>query len=306
MSRTVRPQLPGSAFHITARTQGGRPYFRDFELFDRVNSIIEAGMAVSDSLLIARTVMPNHFHIVLKQGRQSLGAVMQPICRRIACLVQKHRPYDGHVFERRFRSHLLGDPDYFRSAVIYTHLNPVRARLCEHPGEYSSGDYNAFALSTHAGNSRVDIQEILRVFGDSGSESDDELRQCYRSYVAWRLDKDRHLAAGLPYVRREPSTISGDVHFAKTYGGMALGHIKRKDLRDRAVEILFRIEPAAEIDMLRCRWLPRRLVAVRYQLIAALLQGGYKNSRIADFFRISDTTVSMIAVRIRHAHLCQN
>jgi len=55
----------------------------------------------------------------------------------------------GTLWEGRFRSCLVGEEDYFLGCHRYIELNPVRAGMVEHPGEYrwSSYGHNAQGLA---------------------------------------------------------------------------------------------------------------------------------------------------------------
>src|SRR5690606_28499612 len=86
--------------------------------------------------LFAYVIMPNHLHLVLRQGEEPLWRFMQPYLRRIAIQVQRTHEREGRVFERRYRDRYCADADHLRTAILYTHLNPIRAGLCSDPREY--------------------------------------------------------------------------------------------------------------------------------------------------------------------------
>jgi hypothetical protein len=74
--------------------------------------------------------MPNHFHLLLRSvggrlsdGMRHLGSCYSKRLNRL------HSGWDGPVFRGRFRSKLIEDERYLRTAVTYIHLNPVRAGL---------------------------------------------------------------------------------------------------------------------------------------------------------------------------------
>ncbi len=302
MGRVCRPQMPGVAFHITARTQGKAPLFEE-RLRTTIERHIREGVNSSDAMLLAHVVMPNHFHIVLRQGIQPLGWIMQPIMRRTALLVQRAFDIKGHVFERRFRSHACENADHLRRAIIYTHLNPRRAGLCD--------DDNSYAWSSSClylrESDKLDICDVavtmaLQMFRKQPADSDDDMRRAYREYLAWRIEKDKHDEEGTVCPTREPLMPAGDVHFLRSFCALpATNGRPRKDLRDHAIELLSAIEHQLSIDALRKRNLPRNLSAARKQLIAGLLQARYKGCDIANFLRTADSTVSRVAIQMRYA-----
>ena len=300
MSRVLRPQLPGVAFHITARTQGKQPWF-DEGLRNAVERHIREGVASSDARLLAYIVMPNHFHIVLRQGMRPLGWIMQPIMRRIALSVQRRHQLQGHVFERRFRSIACNDAEYLRNAIVYTHLNAQRAGLSP-AYRWSS------AVLYERGVSRdvcdVAVTFALRLFADAPTDSDIMLRAAYARYLAWRMARDNAIATGKIHLVAKPRFAAGDAHFAQSFCSLPDAPcVPRRDLRDEAIKILHGISLDVDIDDLRGRGLTHHQSELRRELIAALLQKRYAGRKIANFFCVSDSTVSRIATQMRYAPL---
>jgi putative transposase len=303
MSRVNRPQAPGTAFHITARTQGKQPWFEE-KIRSTIERHIVEGVTSSDAMLMARVVMPNHFHIVLRQGTRPLGWIMQPIMRRIALLVQRAVGVEGHVFERRFRSVACENADHLRRAIIYTHLNPRRAGLCT-DDSYEWTSARSYAANASSGAScDVAIALALRLFAASPDDSIDQLWAYYQRYLQWRLEKDAHDRAGTLCYVPEPVLSAGDAHFLRSFCSLPVPSGRpTKDLRDKAIELLPNIDPVVTLDSLRRKSVKRSISVVRSQLIASLLQARYTGRCIADFFRISDSAVSKIASRMRYAQI---
>ena len=299
MSRTLRSQMPGLAFHITARTQSKLPYFKN-RLESVVERIIIEGITSSDATLLAYIVMPNHFHIVLRQGSRTLGWVMHPIMRRISLAVQRTHDIEGHVFERRYFSVACEDADYLRNAIIYTNLNAKRAKLCDDPSAYRWSSHVRFCESPPDSDSWY-FRDALKLFGNDRCRTEDDVVAAYKNFVDWRIERDA-CDVDTQTPPPAPPTELGDRHFADRFIALPR-HWRRpnKDLRDKAKELLFEVDSACEISCLRRRTLPRALTTVRRQVIAGLLQGGYQGSCIANFFRVSDSLVSAIATGLRYA-----
>src|SRR5262245_58757666 len=110
--RLKRPYLPGTAFHLTSRTIGHEPWLA--LLRDDITGIFARGFAHSDALLIAFAVMHNHFHLIVRQGRAPLSALMHSICRSIALRAQSVHNREGHIFERRYRALPCLTPQHLR------------------------------------------------------------------------------------------------------------------------------------------------------------------------------------------------
>lgn len=269
----------------------------------RVEQILLEGVATSDAMLISHVVMPNHFHLTIRQSARPLGWIMMPIMRRIAIAVQNRYGIQGHVFGERFYSEPSHGPDHLRNTVVYTHLNPTRAKLCNGPADYRWSSHSRFVVDDVGGCS-TQLLHILRLFGNRPNESHTELRQNYLRFMDWRIRKDAHKDPDIPFAEPEPATVAGDNFYAENF--CALWRQSRpqvRDLRDKALDLLEQIDDGVNINELRRRHLPRRLSEVRDQLIAGLLQAGYRGKRIADFLRISDSKVSQIAIKMRYANV---
>jgi REP element-mobilizing transposase RayT len=127
--------MPGAAFHVTARTQGGQPWFDD----STRDFIVEALALVQrrlDARLFAFVIMPNHIHLVLQQGDHPLGRFMHPLLTRIAMSVKRKYDFAGHVFGRRYWAHPCMSTEYLQTCVAYIHHNPVKAGLCDNAADY--------------------------------------------------------------------------------------------------------------------------------------------------------------------------
>src|SRR5687768_11846369 len=136
MPRKRRIHLPHAGFHITARTQDGAKHFVPDMRSDIVQDIEEATSSFGHTLL-AQVVMPNHFHIVLRQGETPIGWLMQRIMQRTVMRVRRQHGGEGHVFGRPYWLCVCASAAYLRRAIVYTHMNPCKAGFCEHPSDYA-------------------------------------------------------------------------------------------------------------------------------------------------------------------------
>jgi hypothetical protein len=146
------------------------------------------------------------------------------------------------------------------------------------------------------------IATTLKLFGRDANDSTQQLVASYREYMEWRIAKDKHEADRIPYAVGEPRLPAGDVHFLRTFCVLPYDRPALSvDLRDKARELLHRIDERASLEYLRGGNLDRASRSARQELIAALLQAGYAGRRIALFLRVSDSTVSHIAIAARYA-----
>lgn len=267
---------------------------------DRVVTIIDEGIAASGAGLLGFSVMPNHLHIVLRQATRALGWVLQPVLRRIALLIHRRFEREGHVFERRFRSHHCADADHLRRALTYTHLNPFRASLCDATLDFRWSSHLGY-FGQNCGTMHARYRDALSLFAISGDEEECDLRWNYEKYVRYRIDRDAALAMGSLWTRAEPEFPAGDSYFRETFvaGIQTVQPARRKDLRDAARDRLLRTQTAVDLEDLRRPHGPRENLPIRNEVIAGLSQEGYPGVAIAQFFRISQPRVSVIAATVR-------
>lgn len=74
----------------------------------------------------AYVLMPNHFHLVLKEKREGgISAFMQKVCTGYTMYFNKKNERTGTLFAGPFRSKHVPDDEYFKHLVSYVHLNPA-------------------------------------------------------------------------------------------------------------------------------------------------------------------------------------
>ncbi|HSK19838.1 MAG TPA: transposase [Longimicrobiales bacterium] len=303
MGRRLRPHLPGTPFHVTARLQGRAAWFTEIEQAV-VRRILHAPRR-SDADLLAYAVMPNHLHMVVVQGRQPLSQFMQPLLRRVALLVQRCTGHDGHVFERRFRASPCLDAEYFRNAIVYVHLNALRANLCLSPDAYEWCSHAAYAApgARECTRNGISVGRALWVFAARGEDTLIRCQTNYRLFMDWRRATDAHRAAeenglhaGLPPVR--PSTAGGDAHWNSNYSSIRIldeaGSRPRQDLPEIARGTLSELAPEMELEVLRAGYRTKAVVRVRRRFILRALGAGHRGGVIARFLNIAPTTVSSV------------
>lgn len=307
MGRRKRPYLPGMVFHLVSRTHCREPWF-DGRLRTTIVELIHQAVARTDARLLAYAVMPNHLHLVVRQGRMTLAEVMQPLMRRVALRVQRHHGIDGSVVGRRFRDWPCASADHIRSAVVYTHLNPWRAGLCGAWLEYAWTSHGAYCPGAHPADYGIDPmaqEQVLSLFADRPYLTRDELAERYLAYVDWRMRADRYreeLEAGRPVgsMPVRPSTAAGDSAWNHLFGADGDRDAQFEplpDLRDFVGRLLRERAPDTSIGELRGRWGPRSASRLRASLVRAAADRGFRTGEIARFFGISPAMVSTLKHR---------
>jgi REP element-mobilizing transposase RayT len=322
MARTIRSHLPGAVFHLTARTQGREPWFTD-AVRSRIVELAATEIGRSDARLMAYAIMSNHLHLVLRQGERPLGKVMQPFLRGVALLVQRTHGVEGHVFERRFGDRPCLDPDYARTVIVYTHLNPVRAGLVDRPAAYrwsSQAAYEGDIAGPRCMTPVLAIDSALRLFAPREGLDRDQLRRAYGRYVGWRLRCDRQRATEEPGDLQPPPppppppppVRCGDACWLREFAPpprvsqatRATSDVpmqRRTDLADIAKQTLAAYAPNLDLRRVRSSEKGRAVVSVRRTMVLRMSAAGHQGSAIARYLGVSDACVSKIVAADRHA-----
>lgn len=88
--------------------------------------------------LIAWCVMPNHVHVLIRQGDgSSLGKIVRSWKGSSAQLIHLALQSQGSVWARDYFDRAIRDQDHFCRSIAYIHRNPVKAGLVKESGEWA-------------------------------------------------------------------------------------------------------------------------------------------------------------------------
>lgn len=134
MARQPRVDVGGEFYHVHNRANAKTLLFKsesDYRRFEAllIDSLTETGVAC-----VAYVVMPNHWHLLLKTVNDGdMGRCMRALTQSHAqhMHIKNNTIGTGHVYQGRYKSHLVDTERYFLTVLKYIERNPVRAGLCE-------------------------------------------------------------------------------------------------------------------------------------------------------------------------------
>ena len=128
MSRPIRVEFEDAAYHLTARGNEQRAIYRDDQ--DRCRFLETVGEACERFGLVihAYCLMPNHWHILGQTPRANLSVAVGWIQATYSIRFNRRHKRSGHLFQGRFKAHLIEADAYAHQLVKYIHLNPVRPK----------------------------------------------------------------------------------------------------------------------------------------------------------------------------------
>ncbi len=313
MPRQRRLHLPNVGFHITARTQNGAQYFTP-AIRKNIADDIAAAVPAFGHTLLACVVMPNHFHLVLKQGHSPLGWVMQRIMQRAVVHVRRAHGGEGHVFGRPYWSCACANPAYLRRAIVYTHLNPVKAGLSATAEDYAWSTHRAYVAHQNSESfTNSSMSEGLVLFADTSLEVQDQ-RRSYIRFIEFcnfqranRIPGDWLLPEG-PQRLQIPSATHGDMYWATNYSTFAEPNSFTRvnvDVARPAEGMLKRINSDVTLDIIRFAGRSKTVARIRQQLVLALLVYGCRTTAIARYLMVSPSLVSKVGRELRVSAVCK-
>ena len=124
-----------------ARGVEGRPIFLSDNDRKRFIDDIRRYERQSGAVVLAYCLMNNHFHLAIKVGTVTLGDFMRRLTGGYAASFNHQYERMGHLFQSRHKAKLCLDDRYLAQVIHYIHMNPVRAGLVSHPGEWPWSSY---------------------------------------------------------------------------------------------------------------------------------------------------------------------
>lgn len=161
MNRTARFDFPDSYFHIISRGQRKNPlFFSDDDMMVYL-AILRKLLSELKIDLNAFCLMRNHVHFLLHRKTDSLQKMMRSLNTSYAIYFNAKYMTVGHVFQGRFKSFYVAKEDYLISLIHYIHMNPVKAHLCDKPGDYFFSSYRIYFDPQNNSN----VKNIVKIPG---------------------------------------------------------------------------------------------------------------------------------------------
>ena len=148
MSRPLRLQTPGAIYHVTARGNARRPIFEDDDDCARFLVVLASTVARYRVLCHAYCLMGNHYHLLVQTLEPNLSVAMRQLNGVYTQRFNRRHERCGHVLQGRFGAQLVDGDAYLREVCRYILLNPVRAGLVTHPGDWRWSSFRATAGET--------------------------------------------------------------------------------------------------------------------------------------------------------------
>ncbi|KRW66618.1 transposase [Pseudomonas sp. TTU2014-105ASC] len=166
MPRRPRLVLPNVPLHLIQRGNNRQACFVADEDFAFYLDWLHEYADKTGCRVHAYVLMTNHVHLLVSaEHAQAPGALMKALGQRYVQYFNRTYRRSGTLWEGRYRSCLTQAEEYLLACQRYIELNPVRARMVEHPAEYRWSSYR-----TNAQGEASELIEPHEVFLALGSE----------------------------------------------------------------------------------------------------------------------------------------
>ena len=153
MPRSLRILIAGYPHHLVQRGHDRQAVFAsDPDYVYYLDNLAEQ-LALREVTLYAYCLMTNHVHLLLEPRVEGgdISKLMRVVAARQTRYVNRLERRTGTLWEGRFKSSVVDRDAWLWACCRYIELNPVRAGMASHPGDYRWSSYRQRADPSVAG-----------------------------------------------------------------------------------------------------------------------------------------------------------
>ena len=144
MSRKPRFILTGVPQHVIQRGHNREPCFYADDDCHRYRYELREAAEKNEARIHAYVLMTNHVHLLVTPCQpHSITHMMQDLGRKFVRHMNRTYRRTGSLWEGRFKASLVDSEAYLLTCMRYIEMNPVRAGMVVHPGDYRWSSYAA-------------------------------------------------------------------------------------------------------------------------------------------------------------------
>jgi putative transposase len=218
MPRKPRFNLPGLPQHIIQRGNNRQACFFSEPDYRQYLEDLATAADYYQCQVHAYVMMTNHVHLLVTPLiADGVSQMMQSLGRRYVYYVNHLYGRTGTLWEGRYKSCLIDSDRYLLACMRYIELNPVRADIVEHPGDYKWSSYHTNAFKN--------VDELITchpVYTALGSNST-KRELAYRDLFLQHIDRDT--------VRQIRESLNHELVFGRAYFKDKIEQMTRRQTR---------------------------------------------------------------------------
>lgn len=185
MPRKRRILLPGEIAHIMSRGHDGCDIFHSNDDRNIFLSLLDRELSKTRCYCLAWSLMPNHYHLVLRLSDQDAGPMMRRLNGSYAQYFNRTHGRRGYLFQDRYKSLATRDLVYARELIRYVHLNPLRAKLVSNLDDLERYPWTGHAeiLGFTTASKWMNTHDALSKFGSTTMKA----REAYLAFIGERV-----------------------------------------------------------------------------------------------------------------------
>jgi len=147
LARLPRYFVKDQPQHIIQRGNNREPIFASEEDYYFYLECLKDAADQHGCAVHSYVLMTNHVHfLITPETTESLPKMLQSVGRRYVQYFNYTYDRTGTLWEGRYKATLIDSERYLLTCMRYIELNPVRAGMVAHPGEYNWSSYAGNAM----------------------------------------------------------------------------------------------------------------------------------------------------------------
>jgi REP element-mobilizing transposase RayT len=185
MARPLRIEYPGALYHVTSRGDRQEAIFDDDQDRTAFLNVLAEVTSRFRWRCHAYCLMENHYHLMIETPEGNLIKGMRQLNGVFTQWSNRRHKRSGHLFQGRYKAILVDRDSYFLELARYIVLNPVRAAMVKHPGQWAWSSYGATTGAAVA-PAWLTTDDLLAEFGKRRSAA----RRKYQEFIADGIGKE--------------------------------------------------------------------------------------------------------------------
>jgi REP-associated tyrosine transposase len=182
MSRKSRFNLVGLPQHVIQRGNNREPcFYADDDYFRYLHDLKDAADK-NRCAIHAYVLMTNHVHLLVTPFKDNgVSHMMQDLGRKYVRYINHSYKRTGTLWEGRFKSSLVDSEKYLLTCMRYIELNPVRASMVSHPGDYCWSSYACNGMGKS--DALINKHLLYSQLGNNDSEQLYAYRELFKNHL---------------------------------------------------------------------------------------------------------------------------